>query len=355
MTQGTLEDYRRVYDMLEDAESRDIYLKRLNWLVSRQKRYIDSIVTTYLPGIPLYTGKSPADLRDSMPKDRKVILYGAGMAGKIILPYWQDDERFAGFCSRTKEKQKNGYCGWPVMSPEELLSRKEFNVIVSTTMADKEIKQILLDGGYPQDQVYSLIEYYKYEDPDQYFSPDFMYYGEEEILIDAGCLNLASSLVFKKHCKHVKRIYAFEPDPECYQICLERKRRESLSEAELFPYGTWSERRTLYFKTTAGGASRICTNGENSIAVIPIDEAVPSGERITMIKMDIEGSELEALKGAKRTIQRHKPKLAICIYHKPGDMTAIPLYIKELVPEYRLYIRHHSNYANETVLYAVMP
>ena len=130
------------------------------------------------------------------------------------------------------------------MSPEELLSRKEFNVIVSTTMADKEIKQILLDGGYPQDQVYSLIEYYKYEDPDQYFSPDFMYYGEEEILIDAGCLNLASSLVFKKHCKHVKRIYAFEPDPECYQICLERKRRESLSEAELF-HGASGEHSTL--------------------------------------------------------------------------------------------------------------
>ena len=54
MTQGTLEDYRRVYDMLEDAESRDIYLKRLNWLVSRQKRYIDSIVTTCLPGIPVF-------------------------------------------------------------------------------------------------------------------------------------------------------------------------------------------------------------------------------------------------------------------------------------------------------------
>ena len=73
-----------------------------------------------------------------------------------------------------------------------------------------------------------------------------------------------------------------------------------------------------------------------------------------MIKMDIEGSELEALKGSKKVIQRDKPRLAICIYHKPEDMTEIPLYIKELVPEYKLYIRHHSNAGTETVLYAVM-
>ena len=46
------------------------------------------------------------------------------------------------------------------------------------------------------------------------------------LCIDAGCLNLASTLEFKKHCKSVKKVYAFEPDPECYQICLERKRRK---------------------------------------------------------------------------------------------------------------------------------
>ena len=88
---------------------------------------------------------------------------------------------------------------------------------------------------------------------------------------------------------------------------------------------------------------------------MPIDEAVDTNNRVTFIKMDIEGSELEALKGAQQTIQRDRPKLAICIYHKPEDMTDIPLYIKSLVPEYRLYVRHHSNRCSETVLYAVMP
>ena len=77
-------------------------------------------------------------------------------------------------------------------------------------------------------------------------------------------------------------------------------------------------------------------------------------EEVTFIKMDIEGAELKALKGAKNIILRDKPKLAISIYHKPEDIVEIPLFIKELVPEYKLYIRHYSNDSIETVLYAVI-
>ncbi|MDR1086700.1 MAG: FkbM family methyltransferase [Endomicrobium sp.] len=69
--------------------------------------------------------------------------------------------------------------------------------------------------------------------------------------------------------------------------------------------------------------------------------------------MDIEGAELDALVGAKDTIRKYKPRLAICIYHKPSDIIDIPLYILSLVPEYKLYIRHYSTYKWETVLYCV--
>lgn len=68
-----------------------------------------------------------------------------------------------------------------------------------------------------------------------------------------------------------------------------------------------------------------------------IDEAVAGREKVTFIKMDVEGAEIELLKGAKNTILKDKPKLAICIYHKAQDMIDLPVYIKSLVPEYRLY------------------
>ena len=68
--------------------------------------------------------------------------------------------------------------------------------------------------------------------------------------------------------------------------------------------------------------------------------------------MDIEGAEQNALEGAKDIILRNKPKLAICLYHKPEDLWEIPLYIHSLVPEYKIYIRHHSHTNEETVMYA---
>ncbi|MFI3174418.1 MAG: FkbM family methyltransferase [Bacillota bacterium] len=71
--------------------------------------------------------------------------------------------------------------------------------------------------------------------------------------------------------------------------------------------------------------------------------------------MDIEGAELVALQGGEQTIKKYKPKLAICIYHKPEDVIELFAYIKNLVPEYKFYIRHYSNTQTETVLYAIPP
>ena len=109
----------------------------------------------------------------------------------------------------------------------------------------------------------------------------------------------------------------------------------------------------MHFNALNNSDSMIAETGETCIEVMPIDEAVDPSQRVTYIKMDVEGSELESLKGAKRTILKDRPKLAICIYHKPEDMLTLPLYIKSLVPEYKLYLRHHSGTESETVLYAM--
>ncbi|OAM92861.1 hypothetical protein SAMN04515679_0932 [Pelosinus fermentans] len=60
------------------------------------------------------------------------------------------------------------------------------------------------------------------------------------------------------------------------------------------------------------------------------------------------------LRGAKKNIQSYKPKLAICIYHRPEDIFEIPLYIKSIMPEYQLYLGHKRFYdETETVCYAI--
>lgn len=71
------------------------------------------------------------------------------------------------------------------------------------------------------------------------------------------------------------------------------------------------------------------------------------------IKMDIEGSELDALKGAKNILIKKRPKLAICLYHKNQDMWEIPLYLKEIVPDYNFYCKK-SHPIHEFILFATI-
>jgi len=75
----------------------------------------------------------------------------------------------------------------------------------------------------------------------------------------------------------------------------------------------------------------------------------------TYIKFDVEGAEMAAISGGEKTITSNIPKLAISLYHKTMDFLDIPLYIKRLVPQYKLYLRHHPYLpAWETNLYATL-
>ncbi len=91
-------------------------------------------------------------------------------------------------------------------------------------------------------------------------------------------------------------------------------------------------------------------NGEEVIDIYALDE-VCKGENIRFIKADVEGYEMDMLRGAERIIKEYKPCLAISLYHKLTGYYEIPLYIKSLVPEYKMKVRHHSTDFTETVLY----
>lgn len=114
--------------------------------------------------------------------------------------------------------------------------------------------------------------------------------------------------------------------------------------------GLWSEKASL--KITAKGTGSCVGNlGDYEICVDSIDNIcdVPP----SFIKMDIEGSEYEAIKGAEGTIRRYKPKLAICVYHRLEDIVQLPKILLEYNSEYTFYLRHYSFASNETVLYAL--
>ena len=120
---------------------------------------------------------------------------------------------------------------------------------------------------------------------------------------------------------------------------------------EFFNVGTSNKNETILLDEGSIGssASRI---GEGSIEAqtVKLDDVVTG--KVTFIKMDIEGAELDALHGATHIIQSQKPRLAICLYHKQSDMYDIPTYILSIVKDYKFVIRHYSSNPWETVLYA---
>ena len=74
-----------------------------------------------------------------------------------------------------------------------------------------------------------------------------------------------------------------------------------------------------------------------------------------MIKMDIEGAEWDALRGARNVIARDRPVLAICVYHTHNDIWRIPLLIHEILPEHHLFLRAYEGDGFQTVVYAIPP
>jgi len=97
--------------------------------------------------------------------------------------------------------------------------------------------------------------------------------------------------------------------------------------------------------------SKVLKSGNVKIKIVPIDDYI--NKRFTLIKLDVEGYEKEALFGAKNTVKKYCPKLAICAYHYQSDLWEIPLLIKKLNSDYRLYVRHYNQYVFDTVYYGV--
>ena len=77
-----------------------------------------------------------------------------------------------------------------------------------------------------------------------------------------------------------------------------------------------------------------------------------NGRRVTLLKADVEGMEMDLLRGARGTILRHRPRLAICVYHYPTDLHEVAEYIRKLVPEYKFTLRQHAPIFGDFVLYA---
>ena len=189
----------------------------------------------------------------------------------------------------------------------------------------------------------------------QYFQPDIFGPAEDEVFVDGGAYVGDTVESFFAHFGgRYRRIYVWEPDEASFQALKRNLRR--LDDIVYVPCGMWREKTELLFRADGSLNAKVVEDTGEKVVRIPVDsiDNVCAQDRVTFIKMDIEGSELAALEGAVRVIKRDKPRLAISVYHRPEDLYAIPFWIRQTVPEYKLYLRHHSYRGSETVLYATV-
>jgi len=192
----------------------------------------------------------------------------------------------------------------------------------------------------------------------QYFPEDIKMRKGYNVFIDCGAYLGDTVYYLSKHIGKIDTLVCFEPNLEFYKALTKylNENYEKIAKNIIsIPCGVYSEEKIVNFVNYLGEGSRIAFDRGNEEIMTVVLDRVLSGIIPTFIKMDIEGAELEALKGAKRIIKTYKPDLAICVYHDPIHLVEIPLYLKELVPEYKFYLRKYGEQAlTELVLYATV-
>lgn len=194
-----------------------------------------------------------------------------------------------------------------------------------------------------------------------------------EVFIDCGACFGDTTLW--AYMKGATTVYSFEPGEVNLDILKLNLTNNDHDTSKVVPAAVGEENTTIKFFSGPGIAGAACQADEKKIEevakqtqseeefnqfiqtvnCIRLDDwFTENNVEPTFIKMDIEGAEVGALKGAAEMIKRRKPKLAICLYHKLTDMWEVPLLIKSLVPEYQLYCRK-NHIKNEFVLYAAVP
>lgn len=230
---------------------------------------------------------------------------------------------------------------------------------VYQTLADERSKQVLRNRLLflrTRERKYAL----DVREHNQYFSEELIDFSRVENFIDLGMYTGDTVLQFTDVTKgNYRMVYGFEPDDAICRAA--RENLKALSNITLIKKGV-SDCDGRVQVAQALGVMQTIESGvfgeegeeENSFEICKLDTYFENQDMPNaMLKLDIEGAEMSALRGAKEWIKRNKPIIAICVYHKQEDILEIPEFCKQLVPNYKMYLRHYSDNQTETVCYLI--
>lgn len=277
------------------------------------------------------------------------VLFGSGMGARWLINLLGD---INWKCIIDNYPKENSLKGIPILQYNEYQYQEGDVIIISSLDYYIEMKQQLLDDEIDEKYIVNIGKYSSTMYKNQYFDLPQLQHVDEEVFLDVGSCNGFTSVLFSKWSNsRNSRIYAFEPDDDNYSKC-----KNNLEKCEcwtkLIKAGCWNETTQLKFKANGSGSSKIDEEGTSIVNVVDLDSAIKD-EKVTFIKMDIEGAEQNALIGSKKLITTYHPKMAICVYHCNDDIYEIPKMILDMDDSYTFYLRHYTFCDADTVLYAI--
>jgi FkbM family methyltransferase len=175
-----------------------------------------------------------------------------------------------------------------------------------------------------------------------------------DTVIDGGACTGDTAAVFSNAVGPSGSVLCFDPVANHLAVLDHNVKQFAHPNVRIMPYGL-SDKNVVAAPIELPQYSPGFRPGNLTIPLRSIDFLVNTKEisTVNFIKLDVEGAELESIRGARESILRFKPKLAISLYHNPNDIFELIIYIKEKFPFYSLYLDHYTIHAEETVLYCL--
>ncbi len=181
----------------------------------------------------------------------------------------------------------------------------------------------------------------------QYFDKEIIPEIKDIRFVDGGAYIGDTLKEVIKNFPDYKKIYCIEPSD--LHINIAKKNFAEEKNIEFINCGLGNKKQLT--QTNKEDVQINCDHNYQTNNIDTLDNII--NEEVDYIKLDIEGAEQDTIDGAKETIKKYKPILAICIYHKAEDWYRIPQKVLEINPEYKVYLRHYMEGIYETVMYFI--
>ncbi len=172
---------------------------------------------------------------------------------------------------------------------------------------------------------------------------------KDYVFYDVGGFDGESTKQYIKYVKEYRKIYFFEPDAD-----IMKKAKSGLKENDSIEFicaGVGEENGTANYDAIGNGGGTFAGNGSQKVNMVVMDDYIDSHK--SYIKLDVEGYEEKALKGAENGIRKYHPLLSVSVYHMPGDIHKLIGLILSWNPEYKVYMRHYTKTYADTRVYFI--